>query len=178
MNQWIENVAEFHQIFAPNPVGKETRAKLIHEENLETITAMGFFVNSRQEIVQNRLDRKESFNLVETMDGICDSIYVMIGAALEFAGKEKLERCFAEVQRSNMSKLWTVEEWGEAIGSGRKEKDGLSARDIDHEQMIQMNGFSTAKCSLKRLVVTRPDMKVIKSPSYSPADLKPILEAH
>lgn len=41
-------------------------------------------------------------NRVETIDGLCDTIYVLIGCALTFGFP--LSEAFEEVQRSNMSK--------------------------------------------------------------------------
>lgn len=42
-------------------------------------------------------------DLVELTDAICDLIYVLCGTAVSFG--IPLDECFAEVQRSNMSKL-------------------------------------------------------------------------
>jgi len=42
-------------------------------------------------------------DLVEVADAICDLIYVLCGTAVSFG--IPLDECFAEVQRSNMSKL-------------------------------------------------------------------------
>jgi hypothetical protein len=66
---------------------------------------------------------------------------------------------FAEVHRSNMSKLWT---WAEiqSVPSGCR---AIAVRDMKLEDTGR--GF----------VVKRDDGKVIKSPSYEPADLNKIL---
>ena len=44
-------------------------------------------------------------DIVEVADAITDCLYVLIGTALQFGIANKLEACFNEVHRSNMSKL-------------------------------------------------------------------------
>jgi predicted HAD superfamily Cof-like phosphohydrolase len=44
-------------------------------------------------------------DIVEVADAITDCLYVLIGTALQFGIADKLEACFDEVHRSNMSKL-------------------------------------------------------------------------
>ena len=45
-------------------------------------------------------------NYVEVADAITDCIYILLGTAIEVGiTGEQLEQCFAEVHRSNMSKL-------------------------------------------------------------------------
>jgi len=48
-------------------------------------------------------DAMRRYDLVEVADAICDLIYVLCGTAVSFG--IPLDECFAEVQRSNMSKL-------------------------------------------------------------------------
>lgn len=90
---WIDDVARFHTV-TDTPIGNvpafpsgercELRCDLIAEEVKET------------------LDAVKALDMVETADGIVDSIYVLIGAALELG--LPLAELFAEVQRSNMAK--------------------------------------------------------------------------
>ncbi len=44
-------------------------------------------------------------NLVETVDGAIDSIYVLAGFLNSLIGPDKALQCWQEVQRSNMSKV-------------------------------------------------------------------------
>ena len=90
---------------------------------------------------------------LEALDAIADLLYVVHGAALAygFTGGQ-VEAAFAEVHRSNMSKLWTREEVDAGIG------DNI-ARPVLGEMFV----------------VTRADGKVVKSPSYSPARLEEIV---
>lgn len=62
----------------------ELRARLIEEEARETVEAM------------------RAGDLVETIDGLCDLVYVALGAAC--ACGVDLEPYFAEVHRTNMAK--------------------------------------------------------------------------
>jgi hypothetical protein len=91
VNKMQYQVEEFHRAFK-HPVGgtpairrPELRVKLIREEAKETCDAI------------------EAGDLVEAVDGICDLIYVTIGAAIEFG--VDVEPVFDEVHRSNMAKL-------------------------------------------------------------------------
>lgn len=94
MNDTQSDVAKFHHKFqvpisaAPRPVPdheRDLRIKLIDEEvNLELIPAM------------------EDQNLPKIADGIADSIYVLLGAALTFG--IQMKPIWDEVQRTNMLK--------------------------------------------------------------------------
>lgn len=85
-------VAEFHQKFG-QPIGlrprftdrRQLRAALIQEEAGETIAAI------------------LAGDMVETADGLCDLIYVVLGAAVEFG--IDLEPLFKEVHASNLAKV-------------------------------------------------------------------------
>jgi predicted HAD superfamily Cof-like phosphohydrolase len=91
--------------------------------------------------------------LVEYLDAICDLLYVVYGAA-NAAGLNAVlvEAAFLEVHRSNMSKLWT-----------QAEKDAY--KDGDMQWTPRFDQW-----------IAKRDGKVIKSPSYSPADLKRFVE--
>jgi predicted HAD superfamily Cof-like phosphohydrolase len=91
--------------------------------------------------------------LVEYLDAICDLLYVVYGAA-NAAGLNAVlvEAAFLEVHRSNMSKLWT-----------QAEKDAYKDGDLEWTPRFDQ-------------WIAKRDGKVIKSPSYSPADLKRFVE--
>jgi predicted HAD superfamily Cof-like phosphohydrolase len=91
-----KQVQEFHVAFGLNIKEKpcipeshivELRNKLIREEVEELCKGL------------------DEGNLVEVADGIIDSIYVLLGTALECGLHELIEKMFDEVHRSNMSKL-------------------------------------------------------------------------
>jgi len=90
MNRMQEQIAEFHRKFGhvigtiPAISRPELRIKLIREEAKELCDAI------------------EAGDLVEAVDGICDLIYVTLGAAVEFG--VDIEPIFDEVHRTNMLK--------------------------------------------------------------------------
>jgi predicted HAD superfamily Cof-like phosphohydrolase len=92
----VTKVEEFHRAFGhpiivspqfPREERCHLRKKLILEEASEFVNA----VNER--------------DMVEVADAICDLLYVVYGAAIEFGLGDILKEMFAEVHRSNMSKL-------------------------------------------------------------------------
>lgn len=90
MNRMQEQVAEFHRELG-HPSGDSPtirrpglRAELIREEAKETVDAI------------------EAGDLVLAVDGLCDLMYVVLGAAVEFG--IDLEPVFDEVHRSNLAK--------------------------------------------------------------------------
>lgn len=121
MNRWQEAVTEFHRETG-STIGttvavrdRELRAKLILEEAVETVAALGFEASA--EIIQpddfngehnGRIIARfiKSFpkpNLEEYIDGMCDLIYVVAGSAV--AAGVDLAPHFEEVHRANMTKL-------------------------------------------------------------------------
>ena len=97
MNSWTQMVFEFHEKFEvdilhtpaiPNWRRRNLRINLIHEEYIE---------------LHQALSRGESIELIS--DGIVDLLYVTIGTAVECGLSDVLNQLFAEVHRSNMSKL-------------------------------------------------------------------------
>lgn len=96
----------------------------------------------------------EATNLVEYLDAVGDLLYVVYGAALAagFTARQ-MDAAVAEIHRSNMSKLWSEDELAHVPGDSKAQPTGDG-----------------------RFIVRRNDGKIIKSPSYSPANLKPILD--
>lgn len=143
---------------------RRLRAKLILEEALETIKALGFSA-----LIEDHLDKTlaidvESVVLADVYrpdleaiaDGCADLRVVTVGT--EVACGIPGDKTFAEVMRSNDSKLWTHEE-------------------IESVPQIYWNSHSAKRIlGSGRWLVKDKDGKVIKSSSYSPANLKPILE--
>jgi predicted HAD superfamily Cof-like phosphohydrolase len=144
-------VLEFHEKFqctvnekptVPSFEDRELRARLILEEAFELIArGLGievFFRGANLQSKQLAFEEGHYYgngwepNLIEIADGCADLKYVTNGTAVT-CGID-LEPIFAEIHRSNMSKLW----------------GGI----------VKKNEYG----------------KVIKSPDYSPANLKPILE--
>jgi len=96
-------------------------------------------------------------DMVEVADAFCDIQYVLSGAILEFGLGEQFAELFAEVQRSNMSKVCASREEAEAtVEFYRNEKD--------------TEGYIVERDD-EFLVYRKSDNKVLKSINYSPADI-------
>ncbi len=96
-----EALREFHETYGleinDSPIGftfEETEDK---EELFELRMAL------IREEYSEFMAAHEGEDLVELADAICDLVYVLVGTAVSYG--IPFDRCFAEVQRSNMSKL-------------------------------------------------------------------------
>ncbi len=106
-------------------------------------------VTRAEMIIEEANELQFSANTVEYLDAVCDLLYVVYGAAVEAGfNADTIDQAFLEVHRSNMSKLWTDKEKAEYAGT-----------DLTFEPRFD-------KWIAKR------GGKVIKSPSYSPAQLE------
>lgn len=103
----------------------------------------------------------ENLDYVKVCDAICDLLYVVYGSAIAIGlNEDTLNKMFAEVHRSNMSKMWT---WEEAASQP--------------EYWLGEIKLSLAENAPapKRWIVRNLDGKVLKSPSYTPPDLEQFL---
>jgi hypothetical protein len=104
-------------------------------------------------------------DFAEYVDGCIDQLVVTYGA-LNAAGV-KAQPAWDEVQRSNMSKAWPHCSVCDAVlvqrsGAELAHPEDASALHGDWKPILKIH--------------KRPDGKVIKSPTYSPADLKRVIE--
>ncbi len=97
----------------------------------------------------------QSQDLVGVADALGDLLYVIYGAGCAYG--IDLEPVFKEIHRSNMSKLWTEEEV-------KSNQERFATGELVANQLNKDNQL---------YVVKRSDGKIIKSPSYSPANLLP-----
>lgn len=97
---------------------------------------------------------RDATDPVEYLDAVGDLLYVVYGAAIA-AGftSQQIEAAVYEIHRSNMSKLWSADEVDSIPADCRASHVGDG-----------------------RYIVRRNDGKIIKSPTYSPANLQPIIE--
>ncbi len=181
MNQMQKQVEEFHKAFGV-PVNQTPtipeferlvlRCKLILEEAIEFCDACGVDVrildnhdkSARSNLCMSMIEfRKYAIsqpNIEAMSDASTDLKYVTFGADLEF-GFESQE-LFNEVQRSNMSKRWT-----------RAERRSHYEPPLNFEFTGEHeDGPDDERCYIAK----RTDGKIIKSPSYSPADIQSVLE--
>lgn len=141
MNRFQEAVAEFHaatggrgSIFYRD--GQLLRARLIMEEAVETVAALGFDVEARIYDISNHgndtVFKKYygKLDLLDFIDGLCDLTYVTMGGAVN--ADVNIERHFEEVHRANMLKL-----------TGPKREDGKQLKPEgwlppDHRRILEV----------------------------------------
>jgi len=148
----LNSVTKFHRTFnhpilsvpqIPPKKRAELRLNLLKEELKELEEAV------------------EGDDVVEAADALCDLQYVLAGAILEFGMGEKFAELFAEVQRSNMSKVCRSEAEAQAT--------------VNHYKSQNQDAYFEKKDDFF-LVYRKADNKTLKSINYSEVDLKSILE--
>lgn len=146
------------------------RAALIMEEAIETITkGLGLKIiitsngptalvisETNHPLMKIDFFKEKEVDLVQLADGLADLAYVGEFGTAVAAGID-LEPIQDEVHRSNMSKAWT-------------DADVQKAQEIYPTATLENYGGG-----LYRL--KREDGKIIKSPSYTEANLAPLIEA-
>lgn len=175
MKQFEQEVKESPEL--PDAATRRLRARLVFEEALEFVKACGCTVtlasNGSSEGEQTsviddiavELDPTGTPDLVEYVDGCIDQLVVTYGA-LNAAGIQA-QSAWDEVQRSNMSKAWPHCSVCDAVlerGSGA---------DLVHPGDSYAHGGAWQTVPK---VHKRDDGKFIKAPTYSPANLKRVIE--
>ena len=182
MRQFEQEVKQSPEL--PGPEILLLRARLVFEEALEFVKGCGCTVNlatshsSSQSKTPDEagkaaliddlvidLDPHSAADLVEYVDGCIDQLVVTYGA-LNAAGVNA-QPAWDEVQRSNMSKAWPHCSVCDAILERGQETEPAHPGDAAAHQ-----GHWNPVLKVHK----RPDGKVIKSPLYSPADLKRVIE--
>jgi len=161
----------------PTGLDEETsklRATLILEEVFETIIkGLGLTVTIVDDFggeakvseaglkqISFQFKKEKETDLVELADGVADIAFVSEGTAV--AAGIDMEPIHAEVARSNESKAWSTKDLNENLTLFKIESEGLIVEDVGNGRFRR---------------VKRSDGKIIKSPSYSPADIAGALEA-
>lgn len=156
MEAYQERVKEFHEFYnLPRPDAPtldeftEVRCRLIEEEATELRTAF------------------EEGNIVEIIDALADLEYVVAGGAVALG--IDLEPFSKEVHRSNMTKLWNCEDCV-GIGAMRvyRKNDAGNLVLVDKKECVSCQGKG-------KVAKYREDGKVLKAPTYSPADIARVL---
>lgn len=96
MEKQIKQVVEFHKKF-----GLPVRNTVNVPATKEFMMRHGLIKEELKEIMEGYKNNDST----EMVDGIVDLLYVTIGLAVQMGVADKLEQCFDEVQRSNMTKL-------------------------------------------------------------------------
>jgi len=175
MKQFNQKVKDSPEL--PDQQIRLLRARLVFEEALEFVKGCGCTVTMGDagsdgetetaviDVIGVVLDPDGKPDFVEYVDGCVDQLVVTYGA-LNAAGV-KVESAWDEVQRSNMSKAWPHCSVCDAVlvrGSGTEL--------VHSEDSSAHNGEWSPVPKIHK----RPDGKVIKAPTYSPADLKRVIE--
>jgi len=174
MTQFDQQVKDSPEL--PDAHTRLLRARLVFEEALEfvkgcgctvTMTIAGANGEKQTPVIDDIavvLDPNGNPDFAEYVDGCIDQLVVTYGA-LNAAGV-KAQPAWDEVQRSNMSKAWPHCSVCDAVlerGSGPE---------LVHPGEANAHG---GEWDTILKVHKRPDGKFIKSPTYSPADLKRVI---
>jgi predicted HAD superfamily Cof-like phosphohydrolase len=173
MKQFEQEVKDSPEL--PEAATRLLRARLVFEEALEFVRACGCTVSMSSssqaepstiiDTIAVQLDPTGTPDLVEYVDGCIDQLVVTYGA-LNAAGIQA-QSAWDEVQRSNMSKAWSHCNVCDAV------LERGASSDLVHPGDSYAHGGSW-QTVLK--VHKREDGKFIKAPTYSPANLKRVIE--
>lgn len=97
MKDKIAAVHEFHTAFGAG-INDKPVADIGKNRNLLRFNLM-------QEENEEYLEAVNNNDLVETADALGDMLYILCGTIIEHGMQYKIDEVFAEIQRSNMSKL-------------------------------------------------------------------------
>ena len=118
-----------------------------------------FVINFIKEELEELEEAVENGDIVEVLDAILDITYVCLGnGAMSFGLKDKIMAGYAEVQRSNLSKICKTEEEAEETVKVRSEQQ----KEPCHYEQIG-DGY---------VVYRTRDKKVMKNVNWSETDLK------
>lgn len=174
-----QQVKDFMQVFGqetpseikmPSVEVRRLRAQLILEEAIECIEALGVKLYWKDNWLYGMLEPAFAFheaskpNLTALVDGLCDLNYVAFHGTAIACGlsEEVMSQCFDEVHRSNMSKMWTAQEFERTYDLGTHERKYGAYCNIGPGEPLMVR-------------VTNARGKVIKSPSFSPPNLEQFL---
>ena len=97
MKNKIKAVHEFHTAFKLN-MNTSPIASIGEDRNLLRFNLM-------KEENEEYFEAAQNNDLVEVADALGDMLYILCGTIIEHGMQDKIEEVFAEIQRSNMSKL-------------------------------------------------------------------------
>jgi predicted HAD superfamily Cof-like phosphohydrolase len=172
MTQFEQEVKESPEL--PDAGTRLLRARLVFEEALEFVRGCGCTVtmsgSSDEEDavidgIRVVLDPNGTPDFTEYVDGCIDQLVVTYGA-LNAAGV-KAQSAWDEVQRSNMSKAWPHCSVCDAVLVRG------SSEELIHAEGADAHG---GNWGMVLKVHKREDGKFIKAPTYSPANLKRVIE--
>lgn len=119
-----------------------------------------------EEEVQELRDAIEKKDMIETIDALADSLYVILGACASFGFDA--DKAFDVVHRSNMSKLCETEE--DAVETVRRYKAEVPQRYDSPSYRKSDDGKSF-------VIYNERTMKILKSYKYMAADFTSLLRS-
>ena len=137
------------ELFTKDPAKVKLKLDLIHEE------------------VKELDDGVKDHDLRETVDALVDTLYVVYGAGIAFG--IDMDKAFDLVHQSNMSKLCPTEENAKETVEWYKDRfeKGLSPYDTPDYRKDDNSGLF--------IVYNKSSGKVLKSITYKPVNLDPVL---
>lgn len=96
MQKQLVQVMQFQTAFGQNV---ESSPTLINKDRAYLRYKLG------KEELDEYVTAVDESNLIEVADALTDQLYILCGTILEHGMQNIIEKCFEEVQRSNMSKL-------------------------------------------------------------------------
>lgn len=96
MKNQLAQVSEFQKAFGQQVCNTPTLVS-------ESLSSLRFLLMEEEnnEYIQACIDN----DLIEVADALADQLYILCGTILSHGMQDIIEKCFNEVQRSNMSKL-------------------------------------------------------------------------
>jgi predicted HAD superfamily Cof-like phosphohydrolase len=175
MKQFDQQVKESPEL--PDPDTRLLRARLVFEEAIEFVKGCGCTVTMTTDGLSGEAgtavindigvvpDPNGTPDFAEYVDGCIDQLVVTYGA-LNAAGV-KAPPAWDEVQRSNMSKAWPHCSVCDAVL-----EQGAGQELVHPQDANAHNGVWNTILKVHK----RPDGKFIKAPTYSPANLKRVID--
>jgi hypothetical protein len=164
-NQFNNQIYNMKEVIVPFVGEVETFNKLMGKDwqNRSTPTInlkdARFVVDFIKEELEELEEAVTNGDIVEVLDAILDITYVCLGnGAMSFGLKNKIQKGYTEVQRSNLSKICSTEEDAKHTVSVRSFQQGVPC----HYEKIG-DGY---------VVYRTHDMKVMKNAYWSEPDLK------
>lgn len=120
----------------------------------------------QQEELDEFSDATDDEDLTEIADSLVDQLYILSGTVLEFGLQNAFEELFKEVHRSNMTKVM------------RSESVATEEAQIYREKGIELRVFESILNDKRVWYMKRKDGKILKPSTYSPANLRPIIDKY
>uniref|UniRef100_A0A6C0EC43 Phosphoribosyl-ATP diphosphatase n=1 Tax=viral metagenome TaxID=1070528 RepID=A0A6C0EC43_9ZZZZ len=163
MSTNFQKVGEFHAAFGHKAFADGTTPLY---DVFDTNPQLVKFRNSLiEEEFKELLEASKKKDLVEVADALCDILYVTYGAGHAYG--LDMDKLFAEVQRSNMSKVCKTEEEAQRSVEWYKENESRY-KDPQYKKIDNGNGW---------VVFDNATSKILKSINFELPKLKELMDS-